>query len=80
VATVAFALVYRAPAAAGASAEHVRLSGRELWLVCLAGAGWMAINAAYFVTITFAPLLLVERGQATPATAGCGSASCRGCS
>src|SRR5258708_27289648 len=48
-AALAFALIYRAPpTVAGAAAAAARLSGREIWLVCLAGAGWMSINAAYF--------------------------------
>lgn len=70
-ATVVFAVLYRAsPALAGAPVGAERMTGREVWLTCLAGAGWMTINAAYFVALTFAPLLLVERGQATPAAAG----------
>jgi predicted MFS family arabinose efflux permease len=39
-----------------------RLSRREFGLMCLAGACWAAINGTYMVLVTFAPLLLVERG------------------
>jgi cyanate permease len=31
-------------------------------MVCLAGAVWMMVNAAYLVVITFGPTLLTERG------------------
>ncbi len=51
--------VPRAPAPlAGAG----RLSGREVRLMCLAGACWAALNGTYMVLVTFAPPLLVERG------------------
>jgi predicted MFS family arabinose efflux permease len=38
------------------------LSRRELWMVCVAGAIWMLVNAAYLVIVTFGPTLLIERG------------------
>lgn len=46
------------PPAAGAE----RLTRREVGLMCLAGACWAAVNGTYMVLVTFAPLLLVERG------------------
>lgn len=49
----------RAPAAAPGTG---RLTGREIRLMCLAGACWAAVNGTYMVLVTFAPLLLVERG------------------
>lgn len=39
-----------------------RLTGREVRLMCLAGASWACINGTYMVLVTFAPPLLVERG------------------
>lgn len=49
----------RAPAPAPGSG---RLSGREVRLMCLAGACWASVNGTYMVLVTFAPPLLVERG------------------
>lgn len=51
--------VPRAPAPAAGTA---RLSGREVRLMCLAGACWACVNGTYMVLVTFAPPLLVERG------------------
>lgn len=39
-----------------------RLTGREVRLMCLAGACWACVNGTYMVLVTFAPPLLVERG------------------
>jgi cyanate permease len=39
-----------------------RLTRAEFGLMCLAGACWAAVNGTYMVLVTFAPLLLVERG------------------
>lgn len=39
-----------------------RLTGREVRLMCLAGACWAAVNGTYMVLVTFAPVLLAERG------------------
>jgi MFS family permease len=38
------------------------LSGKEIWLVCIAGFMWMLINGAYLVMLSFGPLLLIEQG------------------
>lgn len=38
------------------------LSGREIWLVCIAGFMWMLINGAYLVMLSFGPVLLIEQG------------------
>lgn len=51
--------VPRAPAPAPGSG---RLTGREVRLMCLAGACWACVNGTYMVLVTFAPPLLVERG------------------
>jgi len=39
-----------------------RLTGREIRLMCLAGACWALINGTYMILVTFAPPLLVARG------------------
>lgn len=49
----------RSPAAVAASG---RLTGREIRLMCLAGACWAMVNGTYMVLVTFAPPLLVARG------------------
>ncbi|GGJ06239.1 MFS transporter [Neoroseomonas lacus] len=49
----------RAPAPVAASG---RLTGREIRLMCLAGACWAMVNGTYMVLVTFAPPLLVARG------------------
>jgi predicted MFS family arabinose efflux permease len=60
---LAMAALYRSPeGATRPSGEKQDLGGRELWMVCLAGAVWMMVNAAYLVVITFGPTLLTERG------------------
>jgi MFS family permease len=38
------------------------LSGKEIWLVCIAGCAWMLINGAYLVMLSFGPVLLIEQG------------------
>ncbi len=38
------------------------LSGREIWLICIAGCAWMLINGAYLVMLSFGPVLLIEQG------------------
>ena len=67
-ALASMAVFYRdAPAGADVSmAPSARLNRDELWLVCIAGAIWMFINAAYVIMLSFGPTLLVEDG--TPAT------------
>lgn len=40
-----------------------RLTGREVRLMCLAGACWAMVNGTYMVLVTFAPPLLVARGM-----------------
>ena len=60
---VALAVAARpVPRAPPPAAGDGRLSGREIRLMCLAGACWAAVNGTYMVLVTFAPLLLVERG------------------
>jgi predicted MFS family arabinose efflux permease len=60
---LAMAALYRSPeGATRPSGEKQDLGGRELWMVCLAGAVWMIANAAYLVVLTFGPTLLTERG------------------
>lgn len=49
----------RSPAPVAASG---RLTGREIRLMCLAGACWAMVNGTYMVLVTFAPPLLVARG------------------
>ncbi len=38
------------------------LSGKEKWLICIAGLMWMLINGAYMVMLSFGPVLLIEQG------------------
>jgi len=45
-----------------ASANVTSLSGRELWLVSIAGLIWMLFNAAYLILLSFGPTLLLEQG------------------
>lgn len=63
---VAFAALAAAsrPAARGPLpvAGSGRLTGREIRLMCLAGACWALVNGTYMVLVTFAPPLLVARG------------------
>ncbi|MGG5818892.1 MFS transporter [Falsiroseomonas sp. HW251] len=59
---LAFAAFYRAPPGAVAtSAARERMTGREAWLVLVAGLGWTIYNGAYLVLVTFGPVLLAER-------------------
>lgn len=66
-----FAICYRAPgpsAAASVSKEagvEASLTMRDMWLVSLAGMGWMFINGAYLVLVTFGPMLLADRQGGT---------------
>lgn len=50
------------PGAVRPPAGGGRLTGREIRLMCLAGACWALINGTYMVLVTFAPPLLVARG------------------
>jgi predicted MFS family arabinose efflux permease len=60
---LAMAALYQSPGGATRlSGEKQDLGGRELWMVCLAGAVWMIANAAYLVVLTFGPTLLTEHG------------------
>lgn len=60
---VAMVFLYRSPRTASLPAEVAhRLSQREFWMVCVAGAIWMLVNASYLVILTFGPTLLIERG------------------
>jgi MFS family permease len=60
-------LLYQDPtadaSAGGADVRVWRISGRELGLASLAGLSWMFINAGFIVYMSFAPTLLMERGQ-----------------
>jgi predicted MFS family arabinose efflux permease len=59
----AMVLVYRSPRTASQPSQIMhRLSQREFWMVCVAGAIWMLVNASYLVVLTFGPTLLTERG------------------
>lgn len=70
VAAVAGGIAFAALAAASRPAPRAppptpgsgRLTRREVALMCLAGAAWACVNGTYMVLVTFAPLLLVERG------------------
>jgi len=70
VAAVAGAVAFTALAAAARPVPRAptpppgsgKLSGREVRLMCLAGACWACVNGTYMVLVTFAPPLLVERG------------------
>jgi predicted MFS family arabinose efflux permease len=67
---VAVAALYRSPdGATPRSGDKQDLGGRELWMVCLAGAVWMIANAAYLVVLTFGPTLLSEHGASVSAAA-----------
>jgi MFS family permease len=62
---VLLAFIYRDPPGATAAASAptaARLRSRELLLVSLAGAVWTLYNVAYIIVVSFAPLLLVDRG------------------
>jgi len=62
-ALAALALASRpVPGAARPLASGGRLTGREIGLMCLAGACWALVNGTYMVLVTFAPPLLVARG------------------
>ncbi|MEO3473214.1 MFS transporter [Roseomonas sp. CAU 1739] len=50
------------PGAARPPAADGRLTGREIRLMCLAGACWAMVNGTYMILVTFAPPLLVARG------------------
>jgi MFS family permease len=60
-------LLYQDPtadaSAGGAEVRVWRISRRELGLASLAGLIWMFINAGFIVYMSFAPTLLMERGQ-----------------
>lgn len=63
---VMMAALYRkpsAPAARAAGSEGSdRLTRQELGLASLAGGVWTFYNVSYIIVVSFAPLLLVERG------------------
>ena len=69
IALIAIAGFYRPVSVVEAPREEVParsassgLSGREIWLVCVAGCAWMLINGAYLVMLSFGPALLIEQG------------------
>ena len=64
IALLAISTLYRPPTDI---AEKIntssKLTGRELWLVCVAGVIWMFINGAYLVLLSFGPTFLLEQGE-----------------
>jgi predicted MFS family arabinose efflux permease len=56
-------------APAGGAMGGARISGREVALVCLAGALWGGLNGSFAVTIGFAPTFLAQGGL-SPARIG----------
>lgn len=60
------ALLYRDPMGTGATTVKPqatsRLTRQELTFASLAGAVWTLYNVAYIIVVSFAPLLLVDRG------------------
>ncbi len=64
IAFLAVAILYRTPPELEdrPTGSFLGLSGRELFLVTIAGLVWMFINGAYLVLLSFAPILLIERG------------------
>ena len=65
------AAFYRSPEDAEArdTGSFSKLSGRELWLVVLAGFIWMFVNGAYVAFLSFGPTLLLERGATIASSA-----------
>lgn len=57
-------ICYRAPPELEVkpSASVLSLSRREVSLVTIAGIGWMFVNGAYLVVLSFGPVFLAERG------------------
>lgn len=62
------ALVYREPVTSGTKAMKpqpaARLTRQELMFASLSGAVWTFYNVAYIIVVSFAPLLLADRGLA----------------
>jgi predicted MFS family arabinose efflux permease len=62
------ALLYRDPAVSKTKAVRLRpasrLTRQELKFASLSGAVWTFYNAAYIIVVSFAPLLLADRGLA----------------
>jgi MFS family permease len=62
-----FALCYRDPEGASPRARAApfswTLSRRELALMVWSGTGWMVLNVAFLILVTFGPTLLMERGR-----------------
>jgi MFS family permease len=62
------ALIYREPAISSAKAvkpqQASRLTRQELTFASLSGAVWTFYNVAYIIVVSFAPLLLADRGLA----------------
>jgi MFS family permease len=63
---VLVAFLYRDPPATGTATVAPRatsgLTPRELMFASLAGAVWALYNVAYIIVVSFAPLLLADRG------------------
>jgi MFS family permease len=72
------ALVYRDPPQGIHSTAQVHsgaLTRKELALASLSGAVWATYNAAYIIVVSFAPLLLAERGFSSAEAARVASAA-----
>ena len=65
---VLVALFYRDPVASAARVQQAqaptKLSRREVGFASLAGAVWTLYNVSYIIVVSFAPLLLADRGFA----------------
>ncbi len=65
-ALIMLALVYRKPPSIAAQETReqpaARLARRELGLASLSGVVWALYNASYIIVVSFAPLLLADRG------------------
>lgn len=73
------ALIYREPAISSAQAVKPqpasRLTRQELTFASLSGAVWTFYNVAYIIVVSFAPLLLADRGLAAANAAVISSAA-----
>jgi len=63
IAFVLLIVLYRDPRPTEADVPaDERLSGNRLRALCVAGAVWMLVNAAYLIILTFGPSLVAENG------------------
>ena len=76
---VLVALIYREPGTSRVRAVRTqpgsRLTPRELTLASLSGAVWTFYNVSYIIVVSFAPLLLADRGLAAASAALVSSAA-----